>query len=322
MNQIAHPVMGPLEWLLLIILSILWGGSFFFVGVIVGALPPLTIVALRVGLAALTLHIVVLAMGQRMPSDRRIWTSFIGMGILNNLMPFCLIAWGQTHIASGPASILNANTPMFGVIVAHLLTADEKMNGSRFAGVVIGFSGVVIMVGTQALHGLGTDILAQLAILGAALSYAFAGVYGRRFRQLGVTPLQTATGQVSASTLLLLPIALMIDQPWTLPVPGIGVWSAVAGLALLSTALAYILYFRILATAGATNLLLVTLLIPLSAIVLGAAVLGEQLAVRHFVGMALIGLGLMALDQRPLRWLRSVLVGDSSIKASKNFNNL
>lgn len=298
------PAMGPLEWAMLIALSVLWGGSFFFVEVAVGALPPFTIVALRVGLAALALHIVLRARGLRMPGGRRLWAAFFGMGFLNNLVPFSLLVWGQTQIASGLASILNATTPLFTVLVAHILTHDERLTGGRVAGVVIGLAGVAVMIGPEALHGLQADVLGQIACLGAALSYAFATVFGRRFSRMGVAPLQTATGQVTASTVMLLPIALLADRPWTLAMPSMAVWAAVIGLALLSTALAYILYFRILATAGAANISLVTFLVPISAILLGALVLGERLAPVHFAGMALIGLGLAAIDGRSLGWIR------------------
>ena len=300
----ANLSMGLVEWGLLFVLSVLWGGSFFFVGVAVDGLPPLTIVVLRVALAAVALNLVVVLTGLRMPKSRQVWAAFLGMGLLNNLIPFSLIVWGQTHIASGLASILNATTPLFTVIVAHVVTADEKLTAGRTAGAVVGLAGVVLMIGPDALGGLGSDVFAQLAVLGAALSYAFAGIFGRRFRRLGVAPMLTATGQVSASTVLLIPLALAVDQPWTLTVPSPEVWGSIAGLALLSTALAYILYFRILETAGATNVLLVTFLVPVSAILLGATILGERLAAEHFAGMGLIGLGLAAIDGRPLGYLR------------------
>ncbi len=298
--------MGIKEWGLLLALSVLWGGSFFFTALVVDALPPFTIVILRVGLAALALNIVVLVMGLRMPTAVGVWGAFFGMGFLNNAIPFSLIVWGQTQIASGLASILNATTPLFVVVVAHFLTADEKMTGGRLAGLVIGFAGVVVMIGPEALGGLGVYVLAQFAVLAACLSYAFAGVFGRRFRSMGVAPVVTATGQVTASTLLLLPLVLWVDRPWTLPMPGVEIWAAIAGLALLSTALAYILYFRILASAGATNLLLVTFLIPVSAILLGVTLLGEHLDPAHIAGMALIGLGLAAIDGRPFNALRRI----------------
>lgn len=302
--------MGLVEWLLLITLSILWGGSFFFVGIAVHALPRFTIVALRVGLAAISLNVIVLAIRLNMPRNWQLWTAFFGMGLLNNMIPFSLIVWGQTHIASGLASILNATTPLFTVIVAHFLTSDEKMTGGRLAGVVVGFAGVVLMIGPEAFEGLGTNILAQLAVLGAAISYAFAGVFGRRFRSLGIAPLVTATGQVTASTVVLIPLAIVVERPWMLPMPALEVWGAIIGLALLSTALAYILYFRVLATAGASNVLLVTFFIPISAILLGSTILGEKLELKHFVGMGLIGLGLVAIDGRPLGFLRRRLIAE------------
>jgi drug/metabolite transporter (DMT)-like permease len=288
------------EWLALLLLSVLWGGSFFFAGVQVKALPPFTIVFLRVGLAAIILNVLARAIGKKMPADLPAWRAFFGMGLLNNALPFCLVVWGQSHIASGLAAILNATTPISTVIVAHLLTNDEKMTGNRLLGVVVGFLGVVILIGPDTLQGLGGNVLAQAAVLTAAVSYAFAGVYGRRFRRMGIEPILTATGQVTASAILLFPLAISVDAPWTLPIPPLPVWEAVAGSAVLSTALGYVLYFRILATAGATNLLLVTFLIPVSAIVMGSYGLGEHLDIRHFAGLAFIGSGLAAIDGRLL----------------------
>jgi drug/metabolite transporter (DMT)-like permease len=289
------------EWLALLLLSVLWGGSFFFAGVQVRALPPFTIVFLRVGLAAIILNALVRAIGKRMPADRSsAWRAFFGMGLLNNAVPFCLVVWGQTHIASGLAAILNATTPISTVVVAHLLTNDEKMTGNRLIGVLVGFLGVVVLIGSDSLQGLGANVLAQVAVLAAAVSYAFAGVYGRRFRRMGIEPILTATGQVTASAILLFPIAMIVDAPWTLAMPPLPVWEAVVGSAVFSTALGYVLYFRILATAGATNLLLVTFLIPISAIVMGSYGLSEHLEARQFVGLAFIGAGLAAIDGRLL----------------------
>lgn len=294
----SGPIMGGKEWAMLLALAVLWGGSFFFNGVAVRELPSFTLVWLRVASATATLWIVLRLLGQRMPTQARVWVAFFGMGLLNNVMPFVLIVWGQHRIASGLASILNATTPLFTVLVAHLLTPDEKFTPLKMAGVVVGFVGAAVMIGPDALGGLGTGVLAQFACLAAALSYAFAGIFGRRFKQMGVAPLATAAGQVGASTILLLPIMLLVDRPWTLAAPHAATWGAVLGVGLLSTALAYVLYFRILAAAGATNLLLVTFLIPVSAILLGALVLGELLLPRHFLGMALIGLGLIFIDGR------------------------
>jgi drug/metabolite transporter (DMT)-like permease len=296
--------MTATEWALLVSLSILWGGSFLFVGVAVRELPALAIVVARVVLAAATLLAVMRLMGIRLPREPHVWAAFFGMGILNNAIPFTLIAWGQGHIASGVASIFNATTPLFTVVVAHAFTADERMTARKLAGVAIGFVGVAVMIGGAALASLGVAVLAQLAMLAAALSYAFAGVYGRRFKAMGVEPVATAAGMLTASSLMLVPVMLAVDRPWTLPAPSAAAAGALVGLALLSTSLGYILYFRLLATAGATNLLLVTFLIPASAILLGVTLLGERLEPRHFLGMALIGCGLAAIDGRLIDAIR------------------
>ena len=305
MTGSRNRVMSGGEWSLLVLLSVLWGGSFFFAEVALAELPPFTVVLGRVGLAAVVLILLVRLRGQRMPASARTWGAFLVMGFLNNAVPFSLIVWGQTQIASGLASILNATTPVFVVVFAHVLTRDERMTGNRLAGVLAGLAGVTVMIGPEVLAGLGASVLAQLAVLGAAVSYAFAGIYGRRFRDL--PPMVTAAGQVTASSVLLLPVALAVDRPWTLGPPGLETWGAVVALALLSTAVAYVLYFRILATAGATNLLLVTLLVPVSALFLGMTILGERLEPAQVLGMALIGLGLAAIDGRPFALLRSRL---------------
>jgi drug/metabolite transporter (DMT)-like permease len=304
--------MRLIEWLMLIALSILWGGSFFFVEIAIADLPPFTLVLLRVGIAALALNLFVQIARVAMPTDWRSWRDFLIMGFLNNAVPFSLIVWGQTQIGGALASILNATTPLFTVVIAHGLTRDERLTGGRLAGAILGFVGVTVLIGSDVLHSLGASALAQVGILGAALSYACAAVFGRRFRRAGIAPAAAASGQVTASTMILLPVVLAIDPPWTLPLPGATAWGAVVGLALLSTALAYIIYFRVLATAGAVNLLLVTFLVPVSASALGIAVLGEQLAANHLIGMALIGLGLAAMDGRPIRRLRRALRGSAT----------
>jgi len=292
--------MGSVEWAMLLLLSVLWGGSFFFVGVAVRDLPTLTIVVLRVGLAALVLWGVVVTLKRPLPRNLHLWVAFVCMGVLNNVIPFGLIVWGQQTIAAGLASILNATTPLFTVAVAGLLLSDERINGRKLIGIAAGFIGVVVMMGPGTLSGLGTDFLAQIACLGGALSYAFAGVFGRRFKRLGVDPIVVAAGQVTGSTLVLAPLALVIDRPLALPMPAPSTWAAIVGLAVFSTAIAYILYFQILQRAGATNLLVVTFLIPVSAIALGVLVLGEHLNGPEIAGMAFIGAGLLAIDGRML----------------------
>lgn len=308
MTRPVNMSMGPIEWGLLITLSLLWGGAFIFNTMAVRELPTLTVVVCRLSLAAVTLLIIMRVMGQRLPRSGLVWAAFFAMGLLNNAIPFSLLVWGQSHIGAGVASILNATTPLFTVLVAHAFTRDEKLTIPRSLGVVIGLVGVAVMIGPDVLDDLGVNIWAQLACLGAALSYAFAAVFGRRFREMGVTPMATATGQVIASSLILLPVMLVIDQPWTLPMPSPLAIGALIAVAILSTALAYIIFFRILSAAGATNLALVTFLIPVSAVLLGVLLLGEVILPKHIVGMALISLGLAAIDGRPWRKLKAAVL--------------
>ena len=303
------PTIAASDWLLLLVLSVLWGGSFFFAKIAVGAIPPLTVALGRVGIAAAMLLILVARMtGVALPATGVAWLPFLPMGLLNNVLPFSLLFWAQTQIPSGLAAILNATTPLFTVLVAHFATQDETLNAGRIAGLVFGFAGVVAMIGPDVLQSLGANVLAQLACLAAAVSYAFAGVYGRRFR--GEPSLRVAACQLTASTvILLLPIAMLLDRPWTLPLPALTPIGALVALAILSTALAYVIFFRILARAGATGISLVTFLIPVSAILLGTLILGEQLAIRHIVGMIAIAFGLAAIDGRPIAAVRFYRVG-------------
>lgn len=297
MNQ----TLAAREWFLLVLLSVLWGGSFFFVRVALTDLPPFTVVFGRVGIAALALLAYVYLTGQRMPRSRGLWIAFLVMGFLNGLLPYSLIVWGQQHIDSGLAAILNGTTPLFSVILAPILAGEERLTLSRLSGVVIGFCGVVVLIGPEALHGLGVHGLGQLAVVGAAVSYACAAIYWRQFK--GIQPAVAATGQITCTAIFVLPLALIFDDPWSLS-PSAVTWGAILGLSILSTAIAYLIYFRILASAGATNVLLVTFLIPVSALLLGIFLLGEQPDWTVFAGMALIFTGIAAVDGRVLLHLR------------------
>jgi drug/metabolite transporter (DMT)-like permease len=290
--------MGPAEWAMLILLSIVWGGSFFLYAVAIEGLPTFTIVFLRVGLGSIGLWLCVWAMGLLPVGQPGLWRNFFIMGLLNNAIPFSLIVWGQREVASGLAAILNATTPFFTVLAANVLTADEKLSWNRMLGALIGLSGVAAMMGTDIFSAEESSLLRQLAIVGAAVFYAFASVFGRRFAT--TPPLITAAGQTAASSLILLPVMLAIDMPWRLPLPSATTWLAIAGLAVICTSLAYILYFTILKRSGATNIVLVTFLVPVSAILLGITFLGERLAIHHLVGMATIALGLALIDGRLL----------------------
>ena len=292
------------DWGLLLLLSLLWGGAFFFVGVAVPEVPPLTIVLCRVGLAAIALFVYLKIKKVRIPVDRNVLIAFAGMGILNNLIPFSLLFWAQTSIPSGLASILNATTPIFSITVAHFMLADERMTANRLAGVVLGFIGVAVLMGPDTFAGADLSTLAMIACLVAALSYGIATVFARRFKRMEIPSTVGAFGQLAASTIIMTPFVLVIDRPWTLSMPGPSALAAVIALALASTALAYMIYFRLLETAGAVNAALVTLLVPVSAILLGTAFLGEILLPRHFAGMVFIGLGLIAVDGRLFKLLR------------------
>lgn len=285
--------MKPIDWMLLWTLSLLWGGSFLFNELALAGLPAVSIVWGRVALAALVLGLVVRASGQGMPG-RGVWPTLAVMGVMNNLVPFTLFVLAQGQITGALASVLNATTPLFTVLVAHVATADERLTPVKAVGVGLGFLGVVVMMVGEDLGG---ELLAILACLGAALSYGIAGVWGRRFKAAGVTPLQTAAGVVTCSAVILTPVWLGVDRPWALGWPGWSPVLAVVALAVLSSAVAYLIFFRILARAGATAISLVTFLIPFSAAGLGWLVLGERLEARHFAGLALI-LGGLALMER------------------------
>ena len=283
------------SWSLLIVLAIVWGGSFFFQKLAVAELAPLVVVLARVVIAAVALWLLVAAL--RVPVVRRVgyWRDVAVMGLLNNIIPFSLIVWAQTSIDSGLAAVLNATTPLWTVSLAHYLSPGDRATRTAGVGVLIGFVGAVVTIGPAVLTGLGAQALPQLAVLAAAAIYACAGLWGRRLRE--APALLTATGQVSASAILLAPVVLLSGAlPAALPSPT--ALGAMLGLALLSTALAYVIYFQLLARAGATNLLLVTFLIPISALFLGVTFLAERLEPRQIAGVALIATGLVFVDGR------------------------
>ncbi len=309
--------MNAKDWTRLLLLSLLWGGTYMLAAIALKGWPagagngvtPLVLVWLRVTIAAFTLLVIVKAMGIAIPKDRSVLIAFFGMGLLNNVIPFSLIFWGQSQmpasVAAGLASILNATTPLFTVIVLHVFTGDERATPQKIVGVILGFAGVSIMIGLDVLSGIGAGALGQLACLAAAIVYAFSSLYGRRFKAMGITPMQTALGQLTASTLMMSVITGFISQPWNGPMPGAIPLASIVAMGIFSTALAYILFFQILSSAGATSLMLVTFLIPVSAILLGIVVLGEALKMQHLIGMAFIGLGLAAIDGRMWKSLRT-----------------
>jgi drug/metabolite transporter (DMT)-like permease len=302
-STVIRTVMNRGDWLVLLALALIWGGAFLFIGIAVRHVAPLTYVWLRLTIAAAGLWLFVAYRRQPIALPRDVWGSILLLALLNNALPFALFGWGQTHIASGLASILNATTPIWGVVVAHFLTHDERMTPRKIAGVLLGFVGVATMIGPSLLSSLGTGALAQLACVVASLSYALAAVWAKRFKRLGISPVSVTTGQLTAGAIMILPLALLVDRPWTQAPPPLAAWAAIAALALLCTAFGYVLYFRLIGRAGATNALLTTLLVPPVAILLGWLFLGEQLAGQDFAGLALIALGLAAIDGRLLSLL-------------------
>ncbi len=297
-------VMNRSDWGLLLALAVIWGGAFFFISVAVREVPPITYVWLRLGFATAALWLFLWWRGIKVKLPPSVWGSMLVLSLLNNVIPFLLFGWGQTQIASGLAAILNATTPIWGVVVAHFLTSDEKMTPRRLAGVVIGFGGVAVMIGPDLLRSIGTDTLAQLACVTASLSYALAGVWARRFKGMGLPPATVTTGQLTVGTLVLLPLVLLVDRPWLQPLPSMQALGAILALAIVCTSFAYILYFRLIDSAGATNALLVTLLVPPVAILLGWLFLAEAITPRDFAGLALIAVGLAAIDGRLLSLLK------------------
>ncbi|MGB1027483.1 MAG: DMT family transporter, partial [Rhodospirillaceae bacterium] len=249
-------------------------------------------------LAAIALQALIRLTGIAEPPPKGSWKEFLPLALISNALPFSLIVWGQTHIDSGLASILNAMTPLNTVLVAHLLTSDEKITPGKALGLALGLFGVVVMIGPEALGGLGDQVLGQLAVLGATVSYGFAIVRGRRIKAMGIAPVTAAAGMLTWATVLLLPVALVVEQPWTLQSLHWQTPLALLGLSLLSTAAAYLLYFRILAGAGATNMALVTFLVPITANLLGIVFLGEEPGWDQLFGILAIGTGLAFIDGR------------------------
>lgn len=293
--------MKPADWLQILLLAMVWGLSFFLTELCLRDLHPVSIAAGRVATAAVALWAVALLAGHRLPERLGDWRALAFMGLINNALPFSLIMWGQTSIDSGLASILNATTPLFTFVLAHFLTSDERMSRRGGLGIALGFLGALVLVGPGALAGLDAQSLGQFAVLGAAVCYASAGIYGRRLAHL--SPVVASAGMTGASAVILLPLAALLDRPWE-TVPGETTFAALLALGLVSTAFAYILYFRILASAGATNVLLVTFLVPVTALLLGTLILGERLSLMALVGMALIFSGLAVIDGRLLRLVR------------------
>ncbi|MGO1118496.1 DMT family transporter [Rhodovibrionaceae bacterium A322] len=317
MSQSSVPALDLNGWILLFALAFVWAGAFYFTEIALEGFGPFTVVFGRVAVAAITLFVWITLRGKRLPGDLKTWGAFLIMGTLNNLIPFSLIVWGQTEIEAGLASILNATTPIFTVILAHFLTADERLTPGRFLGVLLGFAGVAILLGGPELFlsddpvdGQARDwlfILAHFAVLGGACSYGFAGIFGRRFR--GLDTEVSACSMLVASSSLALPLAFLVETPLS-ATPDLSAVLAVVITGVAGTAVAYLMYFSLLKRAGATNTLLVTFLIPPGALVLGIFLLDERPGLNAWIGMAVIFAGLLVIDGRLFRRQKTSVAAD------------
>jgi drug/metabolite transporter (DMT)-like permease len=299
MNASLHSQFSARDWALLLFLGLIWGSSFLFANIAVREIPPVTVVTLRVAIASIALWLVLVAQGHSFRPFLEKPLNFLLFGFLNSALPFFLIAYGQQHIGPGIGGILNATVPIFLVPLAHFLPRDEKMSVRKVVGVLAGFGGVVLLIGPGAFAGFGSDVTAELAGLAASISYALGGIYARRFKKY--PSIITTTGGLTAATLLMLPLSLFIDDSLNLAMPSLNAWGAVMSMALLSTALAFVLFYRLLADVGASRASLVAYLIPISAIILGFIFRGEVLTWNDFAGMAVIALSLAIIDGRLFR---------------------
>jgi len=302
MNMRPDLVMGRTEWGLLIMLTMIWSSSYLFAQLAMDDVPVILIVFSRVSLAAVGLWMVILAMGIRLPREPHMAWRLCVLGLFNNVLPFTLVFTAQKTMPTGVVAVMIAATPLIGILLAQWMTTDERLTAARMIGALLGLGGVAVMIGPEALAGLGGGTVAELLVILAAICFAFSPLYARRL--YGIEPMIVAAGQLTAASLILLPVAAVMAPPWTLAVPNWGSVASLAVLALVCTGLAYVIYFRIIAKAGATNTILVTILSPPGAMFLGATILGETLSVGQLAGFVLVVTGIAVTDGRPLAWLR------------------
>jgi drug/metabolite transporter (DMT)-like permease len=294
--------LGAVEWGLIALQSMLWGSSYFFIAVVQDQVPILTVVAMRGVAASIMLIAIVTSLGYRMPATLAEWAHFAFFSTFNTLIPFALIVWGQARATGGMAAILNASAPLFGIFLAHLLTHDEKLSVNKLAGILLGFVGVAILIGSDLAVMSSADLMARLALLAAPLLYVLANIYARN--RLGeYPPFVIAMMQMAASVFISVPLALAVDWPWTLPMPSMTVLGAIIATGVFGSGLAALCHFTVLQRAGATNAMLVTLIMPLTPILLGGIFLGERLTGREIVGAVIIAAALLIIDGRLLRLL-------------------
>jgi drug/metabolite transporter (DMT)-like permease len=300
--------LGAVEWGLIALQSMLWGSSYFFIAVVQAEVPALTIAALRSFPAVAVLLVIVLSLGYRLPATLAEWRLFIGFSAFNTVVPFLLIVWGQSRATGGMAAILNATAPLFGIFLAHVLTHDEKLSWRKAAGIVVGIAGVAVLMGRDLLGGAAADLLARLALLAAPLCYVCANIFVRR-RLGSYPPFVIAVMQMVGALFVAVPLALALDRPWQQPAPSAQAFAAIVGMGVLGSALASLCHFTVLQRAGATNASLVTLIMPLTPVLLGGLFLGERLSPTDAAGAVTIAAALIIIDGRALGAVRRAVRG-------------
>ena len=298
MNQ---KTLSSRAWAEMLLLSAIWGASFLSIRIALDEIGFITSVAHRVGWAALLLWVVILLRGVSLPRSPSIWGAFFLMGLLNNVIPFSLMAWGQLYIETGLTSIFNAATAIFGVLAAAIFFADERLTRRRMLGVSLGFFGVATAIGMNSFTDFNIRSVAQIAVIAGTMSYALAGVWARKTLS-HLSPQLAAAGMLTGSAFVMIPAAILLEGPISFDLQ-LRTWGAIGYYAIIATAGAYLLYYRVLAMAGSGNLMLCTLLIVPFAITLGAWVRDEALLTNAYVGFAILALGLSVLDGRLWRWL-------------------
>lgn len=289
------------ELALLLLLATLWGGSYSFIRVGVETIPPVTLIAARTLLAGAILLAVIGWRGLRLPRDRATWRLFLVQACLNSVLPFTLIAWAERSVEAGLATILSSTSPIFVVVLGLLAGTGERLSLLKLAGIASGLAGTLLIVGTEAMAGFGADLAAQLALVAASLCYGGAALFGRHFK--GLDPIMPAAGSLICGAALLIPLSLAVDRPWTLAPSGASI-QALLALSVASTALAFVIYFRLIARLGSVATTSVAYLRVPTGVLIGMVVLGESLAPTAWAGLVLIVGGVLAMTM-PARGRRN-----------------